>query len=87
MEIYTSDNSILNKLKKILIANPNTVKYWEAGRYDNGKVTGYVFQLPKKHLSLRLTAGREVSEEQREAASKRFKKLAAEGKLGRNKKK
>lgn len=82
LKIYTSDNSMLTRLKKILKLNPDTVKYWEAGRCE-GKVTGYFFTMPKKHFSLRSTAGREVSEEQREAASKRFKKLAAEGKLGR----
>lgn len=85
MDIYTSDNTMLTKLKRVLENNPNTVECWEAGRNEDNKVTGYFFRMDKKHLSIRNVAGREVSEEQRAAASNRFKKLAAEGKLGRKK--
>ena len=85
MKIYTSDNTMLTKLKKVMEANPLTVKCWCAGRNSNGDVTGYFFLMPKKHLSIRITAGREVSEENKKLASERFKKLRAEGKIGRKK--
>ena len=67
-------------------SNPKTVKCWLAGRNRDGDATGYFFLMPKKHLSIRLSAGREVSEEFKNAASERFKKLHAEGKIGKKKK-
>ena len=83
-EIYTSDNSILTKLKKILDANPDTVKCWEAGRFE-GKVTGYFFEMDKKHISFRSGSGNHynMSEEARAAFGERVKKMHAEGKLGK----
>ena len=65
-----------------MIANPEKIECYEAGRCE-GKVTGYIFKLDKKHFSLRQTAGREMSDESKEAAKERMSKLAAEGKLGR----
>ena len=82
MDVYTSDNAMLTKLKKIWASTPNTIECYEMGRCE-GKVTGYLFKMDKRHLSFRAIVGREVSEEFKKAASERFKKLAAEGKLGR----
>ena len=85
MDIYTSDNSMITKLKKILDANPDTVECWEAGRFEDGKVSGYHFKMDKKHLSLRSSVGREMSEEAKNAFRERVKQMHAEGKLGRKK--
>ena len=85
MDVYTSDNAMLNKLKKIFSANPNTVECWEAGRTSDGKVTGYFFKMDKKHLSFRNSSTREITEEQSAAFGERIKKLHAEGKISKRK--
>ena len=85
MTIYTSDNSMVTKMKKLMQSDNNIIECYEAGRIE-GKVTGYFFKLNKKHLSIRTTSKREISEERREAAKNRMKKLASEGKTGRKKK-
>lgn len=82
MDVYTSDNVMLTKIKKIWASNPNTIECYEVGRCEN-KVTGYLFKMDRKHLSLRTTAGREMSEEARAAFGKRVKQMYAEGKLGK----
>jgi hypothetical protein len=83
MTIYTADNTMLTKLKKVLDANPDTVKCWEAGRDSNGNATGYFFELDKRHLSIRQTVGREMTADQKAAFGERIKQLHAEGKMKR----
>lgn len=83
MTIYTADNTMLTKLKKVLDANPDTVKCWEAGKDSNGNVTGYFFEMDKKHLSIRQSSGNNMSEEQKDAFRERAKKMREEGKLKR----
>lgn len=70
-QIYTSDNTMLTKLKKQMAQNPNW-KCWEAGRNSNHEVTGYFFEVPKSAISIRTGNKRVVSEEQIEATRKRF---------------
>lgn len=86
MEIYTSDNVMITKLKKLLDANPDTIKCWEAGRFE-GKVTGYFFEMPKKHLSFRSSFNKHsMSEESRIAFGERIKKFYSERKSNNDKK-
>lgn len=80
MKIYTSDSVTMTKLKKVFASNPDTVKCWEAGRCE-GKVTGYFFEMPKKHLSLRQSFGGGMSEEKKAAFGEKIKKLYSEGKI------
>ena len=82
MDVYTSDNTMLTKLKKVWNANPDTVECYEAGRCEN-KVTGYIFKMNKKHLSFRSAAEKGMSEEARAAFGERVRNMYAEGKLGR----
>lgn len=51
--IYTSDNTFVTKIKQKVKFNPTEYKCWEAGRDDEGKVTGYFFEMPLKYLSFR----------------------------------
>ena len=85
MDVYTSDNVMLNKLKKLFSSNPDTIECWEAGRTSDGKVTGYFFKMDKKHLSFRTGSNREMTEEQKAAFGARIKKLHAEGKISKKK--
>ena len=81
MDVYTSDNNTLTKLKKIFKANPNSIECWEAGRNSDGAVTGYFFKMNRKHISFRSTAGRELSNEEREIMGERMRQLYLSGKL------
>ena len=50
---------------------------------SNGNVTGYFFEMDKKHLSIRQSSGNNMSEEQKDAFRERAKKMREEGKLKR----
>lgn len=80
MSIYTSDNSMLTKLKKIWASNPDNIECYEMGRCGN-KVTGYCFKMNKKHLSIRNASNRKMSEEAKAAFSEKVKRMHAEKKL------
>ena len=68
-EIYTSDNTVVTKLKKVWEANPSGYKCKVV--YDTNKeIVGYFFYTSKKNISFRSGLKREVSEEQREQARK-----------------
>lgn len=77
IHIFTSDNTVLTKLKKCMIKNPNQWTCTEAGRDSEGYVTGYNFIAPKK--AVRLTSGNERTEEQKAIASERMKARIAAG--------
>ena len=61
-EAYTSDNTYLTKLKKMVAANP---KDWKViAVYESyGEITGVKFRAPKRALSFRVGNLIEVSEE------------------------
>lgn len=76
--IYTTDNTVLTKLKKRIKSNPGE---WKIVRMftrvsDNGKseITGVEISCPKKYISFK-SYSRKVSEEQKKLASERFKKM------------
>lgn len=72
--IYTADNTVLTKLKKNVNANPKEWKlhnvYRSSDSYAAVEVT-----CPKKYISFRgKSKSREMTEEQKKAASERLKK-------------
>ena len=71
-EAYTSDNTYLTKLKKMVAANP---KDWEIEDvYESyGEITGVRFKAPKRALSFRVGNVVELSEETRAARSQMMK--------------
>ena len=77
IHIFTSDNTMLTKLKKCMAKNPKNWQCYEAGRDRAGFVVGYNFIAPKK--ALRFVGGNERSEEQKAAASERMKAMMASG--------
>ena len=52
IRIYTSDNTMVTKLKQKVKNNPAEYKIYEAGR-NKGYVTGYYIEMPLKYLSFR----------------------------------
>lgn len=48
--IYTSDNTMLTKFKKKILANPDQWKVTRIYKMANGDVTGYEITCPKKYL-------------------------------------
>lgn len=71
-EAYTSDNTYLTKLKKMVAANP---KDWQiTAIYESyGEITGVKFKAPKRALSFRTANTVEVSEEVRTARAEMMK--------------
>lgn len=58
VNVYTSDNVYLTKLKKLVEANPDAWKITRVVERADGTVSGVMLQAPKKCLSFR--AGKEV---------------------------
>lgn len=52
-EIYTSDSTMITKLKNLWKIYPKSLKCWECGRDGLNKVTGYMFSCSKKCISFR----------------------------------
>lgn len=72
-KVYTSDNTYLTKLKKMVVANP---KDWEVENvYEScNRITGVRFKAPKKLLSFRASSKTNtLSEEQKAANAERLK--------------
>ena len=74
MHVFTSDNTSLTKLKKLVQKNPSEWLCWEGSRDEHGFITGYFFEGPKKYLTLR-TKGFMHTDESREKASTRLKEM------------
>lgn len=70
--IFTTENPMLTKIKKLMAAQPETWKCWEGSRDKDGNVTGYFFEVPYKAIQLRNK--KIVSDELRAAASLRMRK-------------
>lgn len=77
VHIFTSDNTVLTKLKKCMAKNFDQWTCTEAGRDSEGYVMGYNFIAPKK--AVRLTGGNERTEEQKAAAAERMRAKIAAG--------
>lgn len=71
--IYTSSNTWFTKIKKMMIANPSGWKIVTLVFRENGSLSGVKVECPKNAISLRSGNSREVSEENRAAASQRLK--------------
>lgn len=82
MSIYTSDNTIMTKLKRCILDNPKEWVCWEGPRDVDGNITGYFLEAPKKYLTFRKNRV-QMSEENRQKASERFSQMYKEGKLGK----
>lgn len=81
--VYTSDNAVISKLKKIWKKNPTHIECWEMGRDKSDRVTGYTFKMNRKYILIKNSMGREVSEENKKLCSERFKKMHADKKANR----
>ena len=66
---------MITRICKAMRKAPDMWKCWEASRDKSGNVTGYFFTAPKKAISFRGGNKREVSDEARQAASERFRKM------------
>lgn len=71
-QMYISYNTWLTKMKKKLKEDPETFKCKCVGYNKDGEPTGYLFIFPAKLVNVRSKS--KMSEENREKASKRFKK-------------
>lgn len=69
--VYASDTTFQTYMDRRVKANPEEFKLIK--ETEDGKM----YECPKKYVSMR-TKTREVSEEQKQAASERFKKYHAE---------
>lgn len=68
--IYTSDNTMLTKMKKLMAKSPDCkLKNITWGK--DGEPTGYFFEVPVRFV--KVLKPKEVSEEQRAALSERLK--------------
>lgn len=78
--VYTSDSTMITKFDKLCKNSPEYYSIVEKNKYGNR------YKIADKSLISLRQKKREMSEEMKDAASERFKKLHAEGKVGRKKK-
>lgn len=74
-ELYTSDNTVLTKIKNMFDNNDCEWKLKDVVKDQKGNVVGVFFVVPKKLISLRAkTVKSSLTEEQKRAAAERLKK-------------
>lgn len=78
--VYTSDTTMITKFDKLCKNSPEYYSLIERNKYGNR------YKIADKTLVSYRQKKKEMSEENKNAASERFKKLHAEGKVGRKKK-
>ena len=78
--VYTSDTTMITKFDKLCKNSPDYYSLIERNKYGNR------YKIADKTLVSYRQKKKEMSEENKNAASERFKKLHAEGKVGRKKK-
>ena len=75
--VYTSDTTVMTKLDKLVESDKSP--HWklkEEHRLQNGELVGKTYETHKRLISFRANIStREMSEEQREAASERFRQM------------
>ena len=75
--VYTSDTTVMTKLDKL--AESDKSPHWklkEEHRLQNGELIGKTYETHKRLISFRSSiTSREMSDEQREAASERFRQM------------
>lgn len=73
MSIWTSDNTMVTKLKKLMTNNPKEYKLVSISTYD-GQPVAYEFEAPKKLLTLKTNIPiPTLTDEQRAAKAERMK--------------
>lgn len=70
--VYTSDNTMLTKMKKLMAKSPDC-KLKNITWSKDGEPTGYFFEVPVRFI--KVLKPKEVSEEQRIALSERLKAM------------
>lgn len=79
--VYTTSNSMLTKIGKLLDVPDTAWKLEKIERYSDGVPSGYFFTCSVKNclsLKAKKAAGRELTEEEKEALSQRFAASRAE---------
>ena len=71
--IWTSDNTQLTRIKRVMCKDPNSYVCTEVTKNKLGEVVGYTFECPKNLIGYRTSAKRSMSDEQRKRASERLK--------------
>ena len=79
VRIYTSDNTMLTKLRKLLTAEDTEYRLVNVQYADVDRTTpvSVIVEAPSRCLSLRAGSKREMSDEQRQALAERMKQMAA----------
>lgn len=73
-EVYTSDNTVLTKIKNMFNNNDCQWKLKDVVRDQEGNIVGVFFVVPKKLISLRAkTVKSNLTDEQKRAAAERLK--------------
>lgn len=70
--IFTSDNTMITKLRKCVVANPDQWKCYEGSRDADGNLTGYFFEAPKKLVAFRKASVSSMTDEQKAAFALRM---------------
>ena len=70
MTIWTSDNTMVTKLKKLITKNPQAYKLVSISTYE-GQPVAYEIEAPKNFLTLK-TGERTLTDEQRAALAERI---------------
>lgn len=82
MSIWTTDNTMVTKLRALMIKNPKDYKLVTVSTC-NGAPAAYEFEAPKKFLSLRSgETTRVYTDEQRAAAAERLRAIRTSQKGG-----
>lgn len=76
-ELTTYNRAMITKLKKLCKQHPQTYKIIDEYVYD-GKTEGYCFEFPKNLITLRAPTQRKMSEENKQAAAERMRKMRKE---------
>lgn len=74
-EVYTSDNTVLTKIKNMFNSDDCEWKLKDVVKDQKGNIVGVFFVVPKKLISLRAkTMKSSLTDEQKQAAAERLKK-------------
>ena len=76
IQIYTSDNTMLTKLKKLMASGPDQYTLTDVGYYE-GNPCSVTVTTQLRCLSLRAGNKRDLSDEERQALSDRMKQITA----------
>lgn len=75
VKVYTSDNTVLTKLKKLSEAAPDKYKLVSVVNNQDGSAYSVTFEVNKKCVSLRQGKEREYTEEQKQEMLERMSAL------------